>query len=758
MKRLLILIAVMVLCGILFASCDQLPDELLDKLGLGENKTEDTGSGDEVVHEHNFVIVSTKDATCTEAGVICYECDCGEKKEETGDPINKEAHSFEISSKTEPDCTNQGTIVYKCADCKKIKRENFGEPSGHNYYSTPIKEPTCSSQGMNKLTCDKCGNVTTENIPPNGIHTYDETAGASRILKCTDPLCGNVKIREYFGEYKKLMVYTFTEEDFEAFNNLKSEVDAIISAADAYNANEHAYNTNSALYNDYLQMEAKYDELYDALEYITGQNQIAQIEYYLDINNAQKQQTLMYISDIRSKCVADFYSFSLPIYESMYREFYYYGMTEDQIEEYIGEIEFVNNEEYQALIKRNNEIEIQFDALGDGAANSPKVPELYAEFVANNNRLAKIVNENYNNYAEYAYKEVYGREYDPADAVKIVEYAKEYIVPVLKYTYNSWYGLWPSGYVSDGDREAVYTQLTESFFDNYNSNLYLNDYIDLMAFTSNQDKQISFSDEMDKMFENGNYFHGEDKKSMEGAFVTYLYDFNTPIAYFGPGYDNPFTVAHEFGHYMNEVYNPDSGSQSYDLFEMHSQGNEILYLYYLTDKYTTGYAFDLIESYNMFNMLITVISALSVDTFEQAVYSNTYSGTYADVIMADGNIDSKEYDLLYKSILIDFDVYTDDGDDENDILSATYWRNVTIGSPCYYISYAVSALSVLQLYPMAQEDYDAAIDSYLKLFTYTDVEAAEGRYMTTEEILEYAGLYSFTDEKLYASIYDYFFA
>ena len=57
---------------------------------------------------------------------------------------------------------------------------------------------------------------------------------------------------------------------------------------------------------------------------------------------------------------------------------------------------------------------------------------------------------------------------------------------------------------------------------------------------------------------------------------------------------------------------------------------------------------------------------------------------------------------------------------------------------------------------MAGEDYDAAIDSYLKLFTYIDEVEASGEYMTTEEILEYAGLYSFTDEELYASIYNYF--
>ena len=124
--------------------------------------------------------------------------------------------------------------------------------------------------------------------------------------------------------------------------------------------------------------------------------------------------------------------------------------------------------------------------------------------------------------------------------------------------------------------------------------------------------------------------------------------------------------------------------------------------------------------------------------------------------MADGKIDSTEFDLLYEGILIDFGGYTADGNDDNDLIPTDYWRHVVVGSPCYYVSYAISALSVLQLYPMANEDFDAAIDSYTKLFTYTDTLTAEKPYMTTEEILEYAGLYSFTDERLYASIYNIF--
>ena len=74
---------------------------------------------------------------------------------------------------------------------------------------------------------------------------------------------------------------------------------------------------------------------------------------------------------------------------------------------------------------------------------------------------------------------------------------------------------------------------------------------------------------------------------------------------------------------------------------------------------------------------------------------------------------------------------------------------MTITSPCYYVSYSVSSISVLQLYEMANTDgFDAAKDAYLKLFTYMD----EDDDMTIEEIFDYAGLLSFKNEQLYMDL------
>ena len=77
---------------------------------------------------------------------------------------------------------------------------------------------------------------------------------------------------------------------------------------------------------------------------------------------------------------------------------------------------------------------------------------------------------------------------------------------------------------------------------------------------------------------------------------------------------------------------------------------------------------------------------------------------------------------------------------------------MTISSPCYYVSYAVSAINALQLYTKTREEgFEAARDSYLKLIAYTDVDP----YMTDAEILDYAGFKSNKDESVYALIAKY---
>ena len=169
------------------------------------------------------------------------------------------------------------------------------------------------------------------------------------------------------------------------------------------------------------------------------------------------------------------------------------------------------------------------------------------------------------------------------------------------------------------------------------------------------------------------------------------------------------------------------------------------------DLYTT------VKYDNLFNSMAIVMLATAVDEFEQAVYTGSW-GTAAQY----REITKDEYDSLFEAIMKDYGIAGS--------LNSAYWRFVVIEAPCYYISYAMSALPSMGIYVKAQKDgFDAALDSYLKLFAFSDeeslckvLETQDGDDIidkevtaTYEEILNYCGLQGPFQEQLYLDLKDY---
>ena len=664
-----------------------------------DSTTETTTTAD-TEHVHEFVLSETdsKAATCTEAGVEVKVCSCGEKQEQ---PIEATGHDMRVSMEVKPTCTGAGSIDYRCFNCGKMEYNNM-DALGHNYQETP-DEP-------------------------------------SRVKRCLNEGCTSCVWGEPNNKHQETLTFSFTKDDEAAIDAKFEEVKAMVEAADKYDPALHGYAETGALADEYAIVDAAHTELYDMIMNALSQQQLAMVAYYCDMDNTELEETYSYMMDYQTAVVAKFYTLSRPFYDSCYRDFYYYGMTEEEINAFLFDSDAVSNPEYTALKERNNAIEVEFLALTSTTGDD--ILTLYAEFAENNNKMARIMG--YDNYLEYAYENVYSRDYTYEDVAELSEYVKTYLSPVFNKLYTTWSTL--AGYTEE-DLAVYHSQVTNPFFSTLEGNTHVNNYIDLMAFTSNPDKNITFSDEFNKLMGDGNMFRGE----YEGAFVTTIYTPNLPIAYFGKGYDNCFTVIHEFGHYMNEVYSSEiyaSGeySQSYDLLEMHSQGDELLYLCYLDKNVEMPeVAHTMIETYALVNMFYSALAGMTVDTFEQAIYLGEYDGLNADVIMADGVITSDEYDYLYTSICEDYGVA--------DALDG-YWRyGMTITSPCYYVSYSMSAISVLQLYEVANtQGFDVAKDQYLKLFTYVDQDPAMGM----EDILAYAGMLSYKDEQLYVNLNEYF--
>ena len=694
MKKLLTLIVALLLLFAL-ASCDLIPEDIMGTIEdiAGSILGGEQPGEDPPTHVHDFVSVKKQKAYCAKDGYEDFKCYCGETKQEIIPALGHDLKPF----RTEPTCIKVGTEGYSCTRCSKVD--------------------------------------STE-IPALG-HEWGEFVEASRLIHCERNGCSGVTLAEGNGKYKDVLVFTFGDEAKATLEAKHNELVALLEAAEKYDETKHGYAEEGDLYDAYMVAEGLYEEYSDLIFEAQGQLYIARTLYYCDIRNEELKTIYDDMMTYYTDLVAKFYSLSQPWYDSMYRDFFFYGATEEEINAFLFDSNAIANPEYTALKDRNDAIELEFLAITNPIAGN-KICELYEEMVQNNNKIAELLG--YDNYLDYAYENVYDREYSPEDVATFVEYVKTYIAPAYNAIYTKWNSIYNAS-VPEDVREELFDVVLDSFFYDGNANSLFNDYIDEMnmAFTSNPDKQISFSDELNNLMADGNLFRG----TYEGAYVTYIYDGDIPIAYFGNnGYDVATTVAHEFGHYMNEIYNRSEFNQSYDLLETHSQGQEMLFIYFVEGEISAD-AYQLVETYQLLNMLSTIMSAVQVDCFEQAVYLNSYTGTNSDIIMADGKITADEYDLLYASISIDLGI-------DEAYRQDTYWRyGMTITSPCYYISYSVSAINALQIYAKANsESFEAAKDSYLKLFTYTDVDPD----MDMNEVLEYAGLLSYTDEEAYKKI------
>ena len=127
----------------------------------GETYSEEGEFGD-----HSYELTEdSKDATCTEDGVLTYVCAvCGdtytEEKTATG-------HAFSTTKKTvvKATCTEDGYKAYVCENCGEEKEKETIPATGHEYEVVTETEPTLFKAGERSLICKNCKEILTETLP-----------------------------------------------------------------------------------------------------------------------------------------------------------------------------------------------------------------------------------------------------------------------------------------------------------------------------------------------------------------------------------------------------------------------------------------------------------------------------------------------------------------------------------------------------------------------------------------------------------------
>ncbi len=379
--------------------------------------------------------------------------------------------------------------------------------------------------------------------------------------------------------------------------------------------------------------------------------------------------------------------------DEKYREVFFSDWQQDDIDYMLKMSEHFTDEVIE-LEKKGDLLKEEYYALMGKKDFIKKSSELYIEVVENNKKIAKAMG--YDNYMDYAYDYLYGREYSPVDTDYFKLYVKKYIVPSVNRILEAYRNT--LGSITNADLKSanriINSQVSDFMLSDADKEDLISGYI--CEYFASLDDEVNSC--YDKMLSDGNYVIAQDQDiSDSGAFTTHTG--NSAICYFGPGYHNLYTFIHEYGHYHAITYS-ESMNYSLDLHEVQSQGNEWLFTSFLKSKIPTK-QYEYISLYNLLDNLCIILRALSVNEFEKYVYTHDdYTAKDLDRIMADILKEMGAYDIFKSNF---------EGS------PTEYWHYVTVDNPGYYISYAVSLIPSLNLYYESLYNYDVAAEQYLKL-------------------------------------------
>ena len=435
-------------------------------------------------------------------------------------------------------------------------------------------------------------------------------------------------------------------------------------------------------------------EISDALDeqynYMDTQHSIANVLYYCDLNDEDASQLYLDCTDQVTQANNDYLEMAKELYDADFpaKERFFEEWTDLDLallKNYTSEV--------MELRQRNSEITVAYQDLQDDEELYSKMVPLYIELVQNNNRMAQIFG--YDNYYDYAYDLVYTRDYGSEEIETMRDLAAEYLPETIENAMNSF-----------NSSLAALNNSQQMKLSAFMYNAFTDTYIDeLEGYFSTLPEQMR--EDMLDMF-NGNIVMMKSVPSaMEGAFTTAITD-DRQICFFGPGYMSPLTAIHEVGHYYG-------GKHTYlndlplDLAETQSQSNEWLFLSYM-DEEMNDKLHDTAVDYKLYSDLVTIILCVIIDDFEEQVY------THPNV----AKLTSFDLDQIMVQVCEKYGGIAFIENYATDIQN--YWRMVVVEQPVYYISYGVSAIAAIDVFTIAEEDYEQAVEIYRTLIEEVDLE------------------------------------
>lgn len=443
-------------------------------------------------------------------------------------------------------------------------------------------------------------------------------------------------------------------------------------------------------------VEAEFRELCDLYDKFKTQYDIYDVLYYQNMSNEEYQDKLSELEQV-SADMSDLVMQRLKdiVMIPAAREALIPILPEGTLE-YFEEYE-PYDEEYKDLLARENDLVMEYNDLSVEMPDNfaQRAGEIYLELL--DIRKAQAVSLGYNDYIEYSY-DAYGRDYTGEDLEKLYEYVKKYVAPLEEEILNT--------LRNRDDVDALFEEETTEE--------------GIWSVVGNAVSKIdpSLKGSFDRMMELSLADNSVSDEKMDVGFTTVFpyygdaYIFNSPYGYFQDYYD----MFHEFGHFNAELQSniPYLFSvDCLDIAEVNSQGLELLSIYYTEDDY--GESAGTLAAFLIYEKLESVIDGCLYDEFQKRVYNEQ-----------DVTID--RINEIYDEVCEEYGMDPEDLSYEPGVPG---WMTVShnFQQPFYYVSYAVSSLTSLDIFVEAYDDREGAIEDYLALVpagaVYTYCEAIE---------------------------------
>ena len=714
---------------------------------------------------HNVEKVEAKDATYLEKGTVeyykCTDDDCGKifskkGKEITIDNIYTDYLALDGKVTSVLDNGNVVTDI-KVSDIKGIY--NYEVYLKVTFGKKDIEMPLVHweeelSDGADGVLADD-------------EYVTFETKGASFASKYGVKANAKLKLRLYsLDSYESLIKFFNVDgKDKEAVTLSGRDISVSYNSEEDYTSlGQAVIDAAEAEEVEYSELKKLYDAFVDKYKYLIDEYRISGIiadssnkDTDYDVQNA----ILAAINKLEEKDQ----EIDLAVYKTKYKHDFFLEAgyeTDEEIDEYIATIDVT-------LTQQANALQEKMEKLKDDIASSTiPVSEGLFEYYAVSQEYAALLG--YNDYLEYAYEEVYGREYTVAESNNLNQFIKSYIVPFNKsYRANldAIYDKASGRGAAAGKVATQYNKAITMYYNYYQPQFdYINAYSKLMGET--------YYNNYKNYYVSGNYWYSANENDYVTAYVSSFSD-GTPFMFMGPSNQGTSTFIHEFGHYNAACEGGDN--ISYDLDEVQSQANEALFALYLNNNSNeTDVTCQVYTDILMLTLCGAITDGFLVNELEKWTYTCDYTKyedrqylNYEEYNEVNGiTLTEEEYNSLSEETktaskytywyhdlkMAYYDICTKSGLSSEKSSFAFKAKKVLPHYNGYYISYATSAVGALEFYAKAYNEYKTngnmtnTISMYQNIFKEHDEDKE-----TFTSVLEFVGLYSVFDEECYKLIY-----